>query len=117
MSIFERDFDHEIAQERQLARREAQARHTDDELLAAVAAARDEALVQGRAEGRAEAEAEARAAEDAARSAALERIAGRLGEIMAQEALHRAALERAPVLAKPFTETGLAAFLRMEATP
>ncbi|WP_370161711.1 hypothetical protein [Limimaricola soesokkakensis] len=93
MSIFERDFDHEIAQERQLARREAQARHTDDELLAAVAAARDEALAQGRAEGRAEAEAEARAAEDAARSAALERIAGRLGEIMAQEARHRAALE------------------------
>lgn len=93
MSIFERDFDSEIAQERQLARRGATARHSDEALQAAVAEAREAALAQGRAEGRAEAEAEARAAEAASRAAALERIAARLGEVMDDAARHRAALE------------------------
>ncbi|MGR3625769.1 MAG: FliH/SctL family protein [Limimaricola sp.] len=94
MSIFERDFDREIAQERQVAQRERRARHTDEELLTAIEAVRAEALAQGRAEGRAEAEAEARAAETEARSTALGRIAARLDTVLAQEAEHRAALER-----------------------
>ncbi|WP_341212431.1 FliH/SctL family protein [uncultured Limimaricola sp.] len=94
MTLFDRDFDREIAEERRAVVQLAKARHSDDDLLAAVAEARAEALAQGHAQGRAEAEAEARAAETEARSAALERIAQRLDAVMAAQAEHRAALER-----------------------
>lgn len=94
MVLFDRDFDREIAEERRAVVRVEQARHSDDDLRAAVAEARAEALEQGRAQGRSEAEAEARANEAVARSTALERIAQRLDEAMAAQAKHRAALER-----------------------
>ena len=94
MSLFDRDFDRELAEERRAVAQVDKARHSDEALLAAVAEARAEALAQGRAEGRAEAEAEARAAEAEALSTRLGQIAQRLDEMIAARDTHRAALER-----------------------
>ncbi|MGY6695951.1 MAG: FliH/SctL family protein [Roseinatronobacter sp.] len=91
--IFDRDFDLELAREDQSARRLMRARHTDEDLSDAVAAARDAAFQEGRALGHAEGVAEAATAQNARRAEALQALGPTITELVQANECHRAALE------------------------
>lgn len=91
--VFNRDFDLELAREDQQSRRDAQARHTPEELADAVAVARAAAFAEGRCAGHSEGLAEAAAADDSRRVAALEALMPQMLAIVQAADRHRAALE------------------------
>ncbi len=91
--IFDRDFDLELAREDQSARRLMRARHTDEEMFEAIAAARNAAFLEGRTAGHAEGLAEAAAAHSARRAEALQALGPTIGELVEANDRHRAALE------------------------
>ncbi|SDF34802.1 FliH/SctL family protein [Limimaricola pyoseonensis] len=92
--IFDRDFDRELAEERRGGPQAPAARHSDEDLAAALAEARAAAREEGRAQGRAEALAEAEAAETRRQGETLEALRAELEGLGRSEAAHRAALER-----------------------
>lgn len=93
MTLFVRDFDHERDQEAQEARRLLRARHTDEELAAAVAQARAEGRAEGQALGESAGWAAAQDSFAARQAQALDELSPRLETILQDAAAHRQALE------------------------
>ncbi|APX89199.1 hypothetical protein BV394_05280 [Brevirhabdus pacifica] len=93
MTLFARNFDHEREAEEAEARRLERARHTEEELQAAVALARAEGREEGRMQGMAEGQAAALQSLAARQTEALEALGPAISDLLSQAGAHRQALE------------------------
>lgn len=92
--VFNRDFDRELEQEQRREERSAEAYFTSEDMEKATARARAEGFANGCAKGHASGTAETRATLDARRAAALDALAPRLDQLLAEADAHRRTLER-----------------------